>query len=158
MSEMFKPKQFDSFEKVPEDQKSNFKKEEDGSFVYNEAAQELSDAELTAEIANKPKEQGITSMDVLKKKAKDEQKRRQIIIKDIKEGNVNEKKCASIFLVIFFDNTANNLETIRKSYLRQLNDIAMICVSYQKDSKMIKKWLWKPLEKMVMPYSTLRRS
>ena len=33
---MFKPKQFDSFKKVPENQKSNFK-EEDGSFVYSEA-------------------------------------------------------------------------------------------------------------------------
>ena len=34
--EMFKPKQFDSWDKVPKDQKENFK-EKDGSFVYEEA-------------------------------------------------------------------------------------------------------------------------
>lgn len=71
MSEIFKPKQFDSFEKVPEDQKKNFKKEEDGSFVYKEAAEELKDAEKAAGIANKSEKQGITSMDVLHKKAKE---------------------------------------------------------------------------------------
>lgn len=74
---MFKPKQFDSFDKVPKNQKKNFKKEEDGSFVYKEAAEELSDAELTAEIANTLKKQGITSMDVLHDRANEMEAERE---------------------------------------------------------------------------------
>lgn len=77
MSEMFKPKQFDSFDKVPKNQKKNFKNEADGSFVYKEAAEELSDAELTAEIANELEKQGITSIDVLHDRANEMESKRE---------------------------------------------------------------------------------
>ncbi|HOW60385.1 MAG TPA: hypothetical protein P5548_02455 [Candidatus Moranbacteria bacterium] len=65
MSEMFKPKQFDSFEKVPDDQKKNFKKEEDGSFVYKEAAKSFSAAKAATKIINIFAKQKITPAEAL---------------------------------------------------------------------------------------------
>jgi len=68
--EQFNPKneEYQKVEDLPEGYQKDFVNVE-GGFVRKEAAEELSDAELTAEIANTLKSQGITSLDVLHERA-----------------------------------------------------------------------------------------
>ena len=87
MSENFNPKspEYKKIEDLPEKEQNNFVNVE-GGFVRKEAAKELSDAELSAEIANTLRKEGITSMDVLHKKAEEMEISMKDEIEKIKQG------------------------------------------------------------------------
>lgn len=84
---MFKPKQFDSWDKVPKDQKENFK-EKDGSFVYEEALSKK-EAEDKAERMKWRVDRGNYDYTEAEKEINENDKIKEIVNKLAKKFNIN---------------------------------------------------------------------
>jgi len=105
--ELFNPKYPKKVKDLPEEEQRNFTDVKEGGFVRKEADEELSDAKLTAEIANisklaaddkmymkgegksVKKTKDMSSMDVLHERANAMDSRRETCLENIKRGSIS---------------------------------------------------------------------